>query len=251
MDDQGCKTSLSNGFLTIHDRVGRLLTKTKKTSGNMYKMKFDINERCNLIKEEEIEGLLRVCHQSFYTLQEMIRGNLVKGLPQFRNPNEVCAHCISGKHSRASFLSPSYRALSVLELLHMDICGPISPQTIGGKRYFLLIVDDYSRCMWVALLKEKSEALEQFKRFKLMVEAEKGVKMKSIRSDRGGEFTSDEFKELCDKSGIKKQLTAPYTPQQNGVVERKNRTVMGLVRSMLKEKELPLELWGEAVSTCA
>ena len=132
----------------------------------------------------------------------------------------------------------------------MDICGPISPQTVGGKRYFFLIVDDYSRCMWVALLKEKSEALEQFKRFKSMVEAEKGVKMKCIRSDRGGEFTFDEFKEVCDKGGIKKQLTAPYTPQQNGVVKRKNRTIMGLVRSMLKEKELPLELWGEAVSTC-
>ena len=252
-DDQGCKTSLSNGFLTIYDRVGRLLTKTKKTSGNMYKMKIDIREKCNLIKEEEGEAWLwhkRFCHQSFYTLQEMIRGNLVKGLPQFRNPNEVCAHCISGKHSRASFLPSSYRALSVLELLHMDICGPISPQTIGGKRYFLLIVDDYSRCMWVALLKEKSEALEKFLRFKSKAEAEKGEKIKSIRSDRGGEFTSDEFKELCDRSGIKKQLTAPYTPQQNGVVERKNRTIMGLVRSMLKEKELPLELWGEAVSTC-
>ena len=233
--------------------VGRLLTKTKKTSGNMYKMKIDIREKCNLIKEEEGEAWLwhkRFCHQSFYTLQEMIRGNLVKGLPQFRNPNEVCAHCISGKHSRSPFFPSSHRALSVLELLHMDICGPISPQTIGGKRYFLLIVDDYSRCMWVALLKEKSEALEHFLRFKSMAEAEKGEKIKCIRSDRGGEFTSDEFKELCDKSGIKKQLTAPYTPQQNGVVERKNRTIMGLVRSMLKEKELPLELWGEAVSTC-
>ena len=104
--------------------------------------------------------------------------------------------------------------------------------------------------MWVALLKEKSEAVEQFKRFKSMAEAEKEVKIKCVRSDRGGEFTSDEFKSLCDKSGIKKQLTAPYTPQQNGVVERKNRTIMGLVRSMLKDKNLPLELWGEPVSTC-
>ena len=206
LDDQGCITSLSNGFLTIHDRAGRLLTKTKKTSRNMYKMKININERCNLIKEEESEAWLwhkRFCHQSFCTLQDMIRGDLVKGLPQFRSPNEVCTHCISSKHSRAPFSSSSYRALSVLELIHMDICGPISPHTVGGNRYFFLIVDDYSRCMWVALLKEKSEALEQFKRFKLMAEAEKGVKIKSIRSDRGGEFTSDEFKELCDKSGIK------------------------------------------------
>ena len=164
--------------------------------------------------------------------------------------NEVCAHCISGKHSRTYFSSSSYRALSVLELIHMDIFGPISPQIVGGKRYFFLIVDDYSRCMWVALLKEKSKALKKFKRSKSMTKVEKEVKIKCIRSDRGGEFTSDEFKNLCDKSGIKKQLTTPYTPQQNDVVERKNSTIMGLVRSMLKEKELPLELWGEAVSTC-
>ena len=104
--------------------------------------------------------------------------------------------------------------------------------------------------MWIALLKEKSEALEQFKKFKSLAEAEKEVKIKCISSNQGGEFTSDEFKNLCDKSGIKKQLTAPYTPQQNVVVERKNRTIMGLVRSMLKEKHLPQELWGEVVSTC-
>ena len=83
-----------------------------------------------------------------------------------------------------------------------------------------------------------------------MEEAEKDVKIKCVRSDRGGEFTSDEFKSLCDKSEIKKQLIVPYPPQQNGVVERKNRTIMGLVRSMLKEKKLPLELWGEVVSMC-
>ena len=99
----------------------------------MYKMKINIKESCNLIEEEASEAWLwhkRVCHQNFHTLQDMIRGDIVKGLPQFGNPNEVCAHCISGKHSRASFSSSSYRALSILELMHMDICGPISPQTV-------------------------------------------------------------------------------------------------------------------------
>ena len=163
LDDQGCKTFLTSGFLTVHDKSGRLLTKTRKTSGNMYKMKININERCNLIEEEASEAWLwhrRFCHQSFHTLQDMMRGDLVKGLPQFRNPNEVCAHCISSKHSRATFPSTTYRTLSVLELMHMYMCGPISPQPVGGRRYFFLIVDDYSRCMWVALLKEKSEADE-------------------------------------------------------------------------------------------
>ena len=85
-----------------------------------------------MTEEEASEAWLwhkRLCPQSFYTLQDMIRGNFVKGLPQFKNPIEVCAHCISSKHSRAPFSSSAYRALSVLELMHMDICGPISPQT--------------------------------------------------------------------------------------------------------------------------
>ena len=130
LDDQGCKTILSSGFLTVHDKFGRLLTKTKKTSGNMYKMKININESCNLIEEEASEAWLwhkRFYHQSFHTLQDMIKGTLVKVLPQFRNPGEVCAYCISGKHSRAPFSSSAYKALSILELMHMDICGPVSP----------------------------------------------------------------------------------------------------------------------------
>ena len=159
LNNQGCKTILNSGFLTIRDKFGRLLTKTKKTSGSMYKMKININERCNLIEEEASEVWLWhkiFSHQSFQTLQDMIRGNLVKGLPQFRNLDEICDHCIAGKHSRTPFSTSTHRASSVLELMHMDICAPISPQTLGGKRYFFLIVDDYSRCMWVALLKEKS-----------------------------------------------------------------------------------------------
>ena len=127
----------------------------------------------------------------------------------------------------------------------MDIFGLVNPQTLGGKRYFFLIVDDFLRCMWVALLKEKSEALEQFEKFKSIAETEKEVKIKCVRSDRGGELTFEAFKLFCDKSGIKKQLTAPYTPQQNGVVERKKRTIMGLVRSMLKEKKNFLWNYGE------
>ena len=88
----------------------------------------------------------------------------------------------------------------------MDICGPISPQTVGGKRYFFLIVDDYSRCMWVALLKEKSEALEQFKRFKSMAEAEKGVKIKSIISNRGGNSPLMSLRKCVIKVGLRSNL---------------------------------------------
>ena len=132
----------------------------------------------------------------------------------------------------------------------MDLCGPIKPSTLGGKSYFLLIVDDFSRYMWISLLAYKAEALHSFKKFRVIAEAEINGKLRCARSDCGGEFLSKEFNLYCEENGTLRQLTTPHTPQQNGVVERRNRTVMGLVRSMLKGKKLPLELWGEAVTTC-
>ena len=102
---------------------------------------------------------------------------------------------------------------STLELIHTNICGPISPATLGGSRYFLLIIDDFSRLTWVAMLQCKSDVFEAFKCFKNLVETEKGMKIKTLRSDRGGEFTSNEFSKYCLEHGIKRQLTAPYSPQ--------------------------------------
>ena len=99
------------------------------------------------------------------------------------------------------------------------------------------------------MLQCKFDAFEPFKRFKTFAYIEKGMKIKTLRSDRGGEFTSDKFTRYCLEHGIKSQLTAPYSPQQNGVVERKNMTVVSMVRAMLKAKDLPRELWGEAGRT--
>ena len=104
--------------------------------------------------------------------------------------------------------------------------------------------------MWVFFLKEKSEAYHHFKIFKNLAESECGERIKCFRTDRGGEFNYEEFKNFCDMNGIKRHFTAPYSPQQTEVVERKNRTIMSFVKSMLKEKRLPIELWAEAVNTC-
>ena len=123
----------------------------------------------------------------------------------------------------------------------------LSP-TLGGSQYFLIIIDDFSQLTWVTMLQCKSDAFEAFKHFKSVAETEKGVKIKTLRSDRGGEFTLDEFSKHCLEHDIKRQLTAPYSPQQNWMVERKNMIVISMVRAMLKAKDLPRELWGEAVS---
>jgi IS30 family transposase len=174
---------------------------------------------------------------------------MVDGLPLMNRVEEVCDGCALGKHQRHSFPQvASYRANKALDLVHTDLCGQIRPKIAGGKSYFLLVVDDYSRYMWLELLTSKDDAYKCFRKIKALAETESGVRLKAFRSDRGGEFNSLEFKEYYDEQGVKHFTMAPYTPQQNGVVERRNRTVVEMARCLLKSKGLPTEFWGEAVS---
>ena len=128
---------------------------------------------------------------------------------------------------------------SVLELVHSDICGLIKPFSNGGKWYFITFIDDFSQKTWVCFLHEKSEAFAAFKSFKACVENEKGKTIKTLWIDRGGEYCSTAFNEFCKIHGIRKELTAAYTPQQNGLSERKNRTISNMVKSLLVRGRIP------------
>lgn len=164
-------------------------------------------------------------------------------VPRIQHENKVCESCMVGKQTAKPFPNKaSYRATQLLELIHGDICGPITPSTMKGNRHILVLIDDY---MWCSLLKEKQEAFSRIKLFITMVERETGKKVKVIRTDRGGEFTSKSFNEYCEQEGIMRHLTAPYTPQQNGVVERRNRTLMEMTRSIMKAMKVPIFLWGK------
>ena len=99
---------------------------------------------------------------------------------------------------------------------------------------------------WIFFLKSKDEVFSKFKEFKALIENHTEKKIKTFRSDNGGEFTSNEFKELCKDSGIKRELSTPYNPQQNGVAERKNRTIMEVARDMLHDQDLPMHIWAKA-----
>ncbi|CAL9028169.1 unnamed protein product, partial [Prunus brigantina] len=132
-------------------------------------------------------------------------------------------------------------------MIHSDLCS-VETTSHGGGKYFITFIDDFSRKTWVYILKNKSDACYTFKKFMAYVEKQSGEKIKVLRTDRGQEYiVCDEF---LEKNGIKHQLTARYTPQQNGVAERKNRTIMDMVRCMLKLKNLPKYFWAEAVA-CA
>jgi transposase InsO family protein len=132
--------------------------------------------------------------------------------------------------------------------VHTDICGPLDPISFGGNKYFITFIDDFNRKSWVYFLKEKSSALAVFKNFKAFTEAESNYKLVVARSDRGGEYTSNAFQDFCRENEIRHQLTAAYTPHQNVIAERKNRTILDMTRSMLKEKGLPKQFWAEAVA---
>lgn len=173
---------------------------------------------------------------------------MVRGLPNFDTQNFTCSDCLIGKQPRNPIpKKSSWRAKEVLELIHSDICGPINPTSTSGIKYILCFIDDCSRKAWVYLLKEKSEAFNHFKIFKKKVETEAGKNIKCLRTDRGGEYTSTDFSDYCKENGIRRQLTTAYTPQQNGIAERKNRTVMNMVRSLLSTRKVPRIFWPEAV----
>jgi transposase InsO family protein len=178
---------------------------------------------------------------------------MVKGLPALIEVEEKCVDCLVGKqHRNAIPKQANWRATMKLELVHSDVCGPINPESNAGNRYFITFTDDFSRKTWTYFLKDKSSVFDVFKRFKALVERESSCLIQCLRTDRGGEFTSNAFNDFCSSQGIKRQLTAAYTPQQNGVSERKNRTLMNMGRSVLSCREVPKQFWHDAVNwaTC-
>ena len=191
----------------------------------------------------------RYGHLNFQGLRTLHQKQMVKGLPQLKTPSKVCKDCLVGKQHGNSFPKVStWRASQILQLIHADICGPITPISNSKKRYLVSFIDDYSCKTWIYFLVEKSDVFVTFKSYKNRVEKETGSSIRGLRTDRGGEFTSQEFNNFCNENGICRQLTASYTPQQNGVAERRNRTIMNMVRSMLSEKKIPKTFWPEAVN---
>lgn len=138
---------------------------------------------------------------------------MVDGIPLIQRSEQLCDSCALGKQHRVPFpWSSAYRANTGLELVHGDLCGPITPATPGGKLYFLLIVDDFSHYMWLELLRSKDEAFASFKKVKAAAEAESRKRLKAFRTDRGGEFNSGVFTVYYNENGIKRNTTAPYSP---------------------------------------
>ncbi|GJV38380.1 retrotransposon protein, putative, ty1-copia subclass [Tanacetum coccineum] len=162
---------------------------------------------------------------------------------------DQCVSCLSGKMTRKSFPHRPERETDLCGIIHTDVCGPLRHVSRQGASYFITFTDDYSRYGYVYLLKHKHEVFETFKVFKNEVENQLGKTIKALRSDRGGEYISQEFKDYLKDCGIVQQLTPPYTPQHNGVSERRNHTLLNMVRSMMNLTTLPLSFWDYALES--
>ena len=193
----------------------------------------------------------RYGHLGTRNLQKLAKHELVNGF-DFDMTKEInfCESCVEGKHHRRHFPTiGGKRSVEPLDLVHSDVCGKISTESLSGAEYFLTFIDDTTRYVWVYVLKRKDQVFERFLEWKALVEKSTGRKLKALRTDNGGEYTSTEFETYLKKEGVRHELTVPKTPEQNGVAERMNRTLVETTRSMLGYSKLPHKFWAEALST--
>lgn len=250
----GYSVLFDNGCCEIKEKKsGRIIVTVPMARNYLFPLDVSGVERCALAAGGELDDStlwhLRYGHLNEKGLKLLSRKEMVFGLPKIESFG-LCEGCIFGKQSKKSFpVGKSWRASECLELVHADLCGPMQTKSIGGSQYFLLFTDDFSRFSWVYFQDSKAETFQNFLKFKAMVEKQSGQFLKILRTDRGGEFLSGEFKDFCESNGIHRELTTPYTPEQNGIAERKNRTTVEMARSLLQAKNLPNSLWGEAVAT--
>ncbi|WVZ84018.1 hypothetical protein U9M48_031102 [Paspalum notatum var. saurae] len=193
----------------------------------------------------------RLGHLSFDLLAKLSSLDLIRGLPKLKSKRDlVCHRCRHGKMVAASdTLVNQVMTARPGELLHMDTVGPSRVRSVGGKLYVLVIVDDFSRWSWVHFMEGKDEAYEFVHDLVLRLRNESGHAMRALRSDNGSEFKNDRFKAFCHSQGLEHQFSSPYVPYQNGVVERKNRTLVEMARLMLDEHKTPRKFWAEAINT--
>jgi hypothetical protein len=243
LDEDGYRVLIDGDELAIREPGGKLLARVKQAGSRLYLLHVTLSVAvCQVTRGDEMAWRWheRLGHLNFPAMKKLVREDLVQGLPDVGLAERSCEACLAGKQRRASFPAQAqYPVERVLQLVHDDLYGKISLPTPSGNEYFLLMVDDRSRFMSVVLLSSKSQAAEAIKSFQFRAEAETGQKLCGLRTDRGGEFNSTSFLKYCLEKGVQHQLTAPYSPQQNGVVECRNSTVVGVARSMLKAKGLP------------
>ena len=198
----------------------------------------------------------RLGHLGYKNLARMVDKKMVKGInvsPQelLEADKEACEPCLKGKQTRLPFTTSESTTSQPLELVHMDLCGPLEYTSLGRARYVATFVDDYTGLSVVRPLEYKSSVKYCVKDVLTQMENQTGLRVKAVRTDNGSEYLNAVLGDFYKEKGIKHERTVPYTPQQNGKAERLNRTLMEKVRAMLADSGLPKALWAEAIVTAS
>ena len=252
--DRGKTVTFDDSTCDIMCQDGEIIGSATKTGCLYYLNCKSIRQRVNVTRAR---AGVNVWHQRFghlneTSLKQLAKEGLVDGLSSddLSDKFDVCESCIKGKIHRTPFpKTGGKRADEPLGLVHSYVCGKINSKSLSGGEYFLTFIDDKTRYIWVYILKQKSEVFERFLEWKSMVERSTGRNLKVLHSDNGGEYMSTPFQSYLKKEGIKHELTVPRSPEQNGVAERSNRTLMEAVRAMLFGSHLPQRFWAEALTT--
>jgi hypothetical protein len=236
-------------FISINGEINIPVEKKNQT----YMVYGKVERKCEVVygirqkKKESLElwhkRLGHVPTEVIKTMPDSVKGMEITE----RGNEERCQTCLVAKMKNASFPDSKSRAERPGDLIHSDIMGPITPESYNKNTYAINFIDDYSRFTVIYVMRHKSEALQYFQRFiaEYMVPLKR--KVKALRTDGGGEYTSNEFVEYCDSHHIARQETIPNTPQQNGIAERKWSTLMNTVRSLIKEKNVSHMHWDSAL----
>ncbi|GKA01371.1 retrovirus-related pol polyprotein from transposon TNT 1-94 [Tanacetum coccineum] len=251
--DNKCRVTFSEHDSEI-TKDGKVIGRGIRKKG-LYVMKLGNNPKDQICLETIDENSTlwhrRLGHTNMRLIQSLASKELVRNLPKLKFDQHFCDACKIGKQAHANHKAKNIVSMTrYLELLHMDLFGPSAVRSDGGNRYTLVIVDDYSRYTWTRFLKDKIKAFNQFEIFSKKIQNQLGCTIVSIRTNHDGEFDNEvKFREFCNANGITYNFSAPRTPQSNGVVERKNRTLQEMSRTMLNEQSLPQNFWCNAVDT--
>ncbi|KAJ9542184.1 hypothetical protein OSB04_028690 [Centaurea solstitialis] len=218
-------------------------------NNNFYFKATPVNGLYTVNLQDDNKEIYHISHINKKRVELLLKGGFL-GTFDFK-PFDNCESCLSGKMTKEPFNKDNERASYLLEIVHTDVCGPFSHEARGGYRYFITFTDNFSRYGYVYLMRHKSESFEKFREYHNEVQNQLDRKIKFLRSDRGGEYLSQEFANHLIECGIVSQLTPPYTPQMNGVSERRNRTLLDMVRSMMCHSTQPVSFWGHALETAA
>nr|GEX66555.1 putative ribonuclease H-like domain-containing protein [Tanacetum cinerariifolium] len=193
----------------------------------------------------------RLSHLKFGAINHLARQGLVRGLSKLKfEKDHLCSACAMGKSTKKTHKPKSEDTnQEKLYLLHMDLCGPIRLEIVNGKKYILVIVDDYSRFTWVKFLRSKDETLDFIIKFLKMIQVRLKVPVRRIRTDNGTEFVNQTMCDYYEEVGISYETSVARSPQQNGVIERRNHTLIEAARTMLIYAQASLFLWTEAMAT--